>query len=244
MAADKTLSSHEEGKRIGGVVDAGTREDIGRSLLWQRVHAALRDAILSGRLKAGERIVELETAHELNVSQSTVREALKQLAHQGLVLQLPRRGSYVAAIDEAEARHAYRLRAALERFATAEYCLFAPESAIDTLEADLAAMRRAASDNDTAGFVEADIAFHRHVWEATGNPLLPRMWAIVETSMRTLTAISNDVYFPSLDDVMRTHEPLLGALRHRDAATASELFAHHVMTVWEEIDKAARTSDG
>lgn len=170
MAADQAFSSPEEGRRIGRAVDAGTREEIGRSLLWQRVHAALRDAILAGRLKAGERIVELETARDLNVSQSTVREALKQLAHDGLVLQLPRRGSFVASIDQDEARHAYRLRATLERFAAAEFCLFAPESAIDTLENDLSAMRRAASANDTAGFVEADIAFHRHVWEATGNP--------------------------------------------------------------------------
>jgi DNA-binding GntR family transcriptional regulator len=219
----------------------GPRTALERTLLWQQVHRVLHDAIISGRLSPGDRIVELETARELNVSQTTVREALKQLAHEGLVLQLPRRGTYVASIDEDHARHAYRLRAAVERFAAAEFCLHAPDEAIELLEGQLEAMRQAAAANDVAGLVERDGAFHREVWRATGNPLLPRVWSIVETSMRNLTLISNRVYFDDLAEVAETHVPLLAALRHRAADRAPDLFADHVMEVWRQIDHLSST---
>lgn len=206
------------------------------TLLSQRVHEVLRNAILTGELESGARIVELTVARDLSVSQSTVREALKQLAHDGLVLQLPRRGSYVASVDEESARQAYHIRAALERVAAAEFCANAPDDVIGDLESDLTAMRAAAKARDAVRFVESDIVFHRRIWEATGNPLLPRMWSLLEGSMRGLTVISNQVYFRNLGEVAETHVPLLDVLRRRNARSAPRMFADHAMEVWRQID--------
>lgn len=214
----------------------GSRVSLQGTLLWQRVHEVLRNAIVNGELESGERIVELDVARNLSVSQSTVREALKQLAHDGLVLQLPRRGSYVASVDEESARQAYQIRAALERVAAAEFCANAEEVVIRDLESDLADMRAAAAALDPVRFVESDIAFHRRIWGATGNPLLPRMWSLLEGSMRGLTVISNQVYFRDLAEVAETHVPLLDALRRRNVRSAPRLFADHAMEVWRQID--------
>src|SRR5690242_2606867 len=77
--------------------------------LSDQVYDLVRAAIAAGELEPGARLVELELARRYGVSQAPVRDALRRLAADGLVLQFPRRGSYVADISEEDARQAYRV---------------------------------------------------------------------------------------------------------------------------------------
>jgi DNA-binding GntR family transcriptional regulator len=82
-----------------------------------RVAEHLRQAIHTGKLKPGERIVELRVARQLATGQSTVREALKELEYLGLVVKFPNRGSFVVKLSEEEVRQIYEVRSALESLA-------------------------------------------------------------------------------------------------------------------------------
>lgn len=219
------------------VLESGRSLD--RGLLSDQIYQLLVDAISSGELQPGQRVVESEIARRFSVSQAPVREAVKRLANSGMVLQLPRRGSFVATIDEQTARRAYKLRAVLEEHAAREFCQFADKRAADELSTILASMKSAAKGDDLRGVIECDIEFHRTVWESTGDVLLARMWPLVEGSLRAFTTISNRLYFGSLTEIAQTHDPLVDALRRRDSNAAGSLFHDHVTAVWERVDQAA-----
>lgn len=202
--------------------------------LSDQIHTAIRADISEGRLAPGERLVESEIARKIGVSQAPVREALKRLAHEGLVLQLPRRGTYVAEISEEEARRSYLVREPLEDVAAREYCAHAPDSAHAQLQECIDRMFDAAKRDDLAQLVQADIDFHRTVWEASGNPALPRIWPIVESMMRSFTAVSNKVYFRK-QEVAASHLPLLETLRDRDPDRAATAAREHINLVWKRV---------
>lgn len=209
-----------------------------KTLLSTRVYDRVRGDILSGRLAPGERLVEMRLAMKLGVSQGTVREAIKRLAAEGLILSVPHRGSYVTTVDSFEVRHAYRVRASLERIAAEDFCAHATSADIDAVEAQVEAMRTAARKGDGDALVMHDATFHRLVWERCANPVLPRLWDVLEPSMRSLTPLSNRLYFQDLRQVAETHAPLAQALRARDASRAADLFADHAESVWQKIDDA------
>jgi DNA-binding GntR family transcriptional regulator len=191
---------------------------------------------VDGSLKPGQRVVELDVAQQLNVSQTTVRAALTQLAHDGLVLRFPRRGSYVASIEKEQARHANEVRASLEGIAASGFCAHADEAALGRLKTLLADLHEAAAHEDLSAFVETDLAFHRAVWEASGNSMLPRVWALLEAGTRSFTTVTNRVYYADLAEVAAEHAPLYEAFAARDAALAERLAVEHVNAVWRRAE--------
>jgi DNA-binding GntR family transcriptional regulator len=215
---------------------APTARPLEKTLLSTRVYNRLRGDIISGRLAPGERLVEMRMASELEVSQGTVREAIKRLSAEGLVLSVPHRGSHVTTVDASEARHAYRIRAALDRIAAEDFCANATSADLDAMEAQIEAMRTAALVGFGDSMVTHDATFHRLMWERSGNPILARLWDLIEPSMRGLTQLSNRLYFADLADVADTHRPLLKALRDRDVELAADLFAGHAESIWHKID--------
>lgn len=218
-----TLSTQAPGPSSTGTVS--------RALLSDQVYELIRGWLTAATLPPGSRLVESEIARQLSVSQAPVREALRRLAHEGLVLQLPRRGSFVAEISTEEARAAYEVRAALENLAVTGLLSHLSSAVLERLDGFVDAMVEAARQDDIAGLIEADVSFHRTVWEQSGNDLLPRVWLLVEASMRNLTLVSNRVYFANLAQVAATHRPLVAGLRDRDPAVAHE-FHDHALEVW------------
>lgn len=224
-------------------MDAPTPEAVSRDRLSDQVYQLLKGAIAKGELTPGQRLVETEVARRYDLSQAPVREALRRLAHEGLVLQLPRRGSFVASISEEGARRSYALRAVLEEVAAREFCRHAADGAPDQLVEVLEQMEAAARADDLPQVINLDIRFHQTVWEATGHPLLPRMWPMVEASLRAFTTISNRVYWGNLSDVARTHRPLLESLRTRDENVAAQLFHDHVTDVWRRVEATSAAAE-
>ena len=165
--------------------------------------------------------------------------------HEGLVLQIPRRGSFVAEISTEEARNAYELRAALESVAVAGALNHLTPLALSSLEGHIAEMLSAADADDMTAFINADVRFHRSVWEASGNSLLPRVWSLIEPSMRNLSSVSNRVFFYNLTEIAKTHYPLVNGLRERDPGVGA-LFTEHALQIWRLIEagqgKSARSS--
>jgi DNA-binding GntR family transcriptional regulator len=141
----------------------------------------LVDGIASGRLKPGQRLIEGELAADLGVSRIPVREALRLLESQGLLVARPHRGMRLIAFDEAWARQLYDIRVALERVAwrNAAASFRREPQRLRRLDGIVARMREAVAAGDRAAVNRADIAFHEALCEESNSPLLLTLWRAI-----------------------------------------------------------------
>lgn len=200
-----------------------------RELLSDQAHALIRGWIVDGRVAPGERLIESEISRQLGVSQAPVREAIKRLAHEGLVTHLPRRGSYVTEVSAEEAAQARQVRAVVEELAARQATQTMTGETLDLLRSDVAEMREAAASQDVAGFREADIKFHRRVCTASGNVFLSRIWQLMEPSLRALHIVSDPLFPGDWGDMAEQHGDLVHALESGDPDEAAKRFAVHGM---------------
>ena len=120
----------------------------------------IQDKIISGELKSGERLVETKIARELGVSQSPVREALRELEVMGLVEIKPYSGCFVLPIDETKLQQIYSLRSLLECFAVQEGIKNISDADLDTMAEALKQMEIAAANEDKLALSLHDVMFH------------------------------------------------------------------------------------
>jgi DNA-binding GntR family transcriptional regulator len=136
--------------------------------LVDRVYRSLHDAIVAGAFAPGERLTQEDIARRLAVSRQPVLQALRLLKADGLVSDAPGRGLQVTPFDAASIASVYQVRAALDVLAAR---LAAQRQArLDPRLID--AGRRALRERDVAALIDADAAFHRAVYAASGNPLI------------------------------------------------------------------------
>src|SRR5262245_9446307 len=146
-----------------------TAAPLRKEILRDKVFDLLRDWILTGTLEPGARIVESSLAAQLQVSRAPLREAMALLAHQGLVRVTPHHGAFVTRLSEAEIRDFFEIREVLETHAARKIrAALTPEKKA-RLGGALAALEKAARRKDIRAFVEADHAFHRTIWQLSGN---------------------------------------------------------------------------
>jgi len=198
-----------------------------RGLLSDQIYAHIKQMFKSGVLKPGEQVVEYRLARELGVSQAPVREALKRLVHDGFVTHVPRHGNYVSEFSQKEADDARVARVALEDMAARLSCGRLSTESRERLEDLIGRMRVAAERRDVREFRELDFAFHRTVVVASDNAYLPRMWDIVEPSLRSLDVLSDPAFQGDWRIVTDWHQGLLDALLASTPSEAAVLFASH-----------------
>jgi DNA-binding GntR family transcriptional regulator len=201
--------------------------DLDRGLLSDQIYALIRGMIRDSSLQPGAHLVESQLAKQLKVSQSPVREALKRLTHDGLVTQVRHQGSYVAAYTRDEVEAARVARVALEELAGRFVCGRLSSETREQLESLINEMSDAAVRSDLRSFRELDFAFHRAVIDAAGNSYLPRMWDVIEPSLRTRHVLSDPNFAGDWSEVATSHRHLLHALEHGDPQAAADLFRMH-----------------
>jgi DNA-binding GntR family transcriptional regulator len=203
--------------------------ELDRGLLSDRIYELVRSMIKDSTLKPGEQVVESQLARRLGVSQAPVREALKRLTHDGLITHVRHHGSFVAEYSKQEAEDARIARTALESMAARLLYVRLDDDTRARLEALVSAMHDAADENDVATFRERDFEFHRGMIEATGNTYLPRMWDIVEPSLRSMHVLSDPAYDGDWHVVADTHRDLIASLSGPSAEAAVDLFVGHAI---------------
>jgi DNA-binding GntR family transcriptional regulator len=136
------------------------------------VFNTLRQAILRGELAPGERLMEIQLAERLGVSRTPIREAIRKLELEGLVLMIPRKGAEVAKISEKSLRDVLEVRRSLEELAIELACERITKEGINELEAAQTAFCEALKTNDTMEMAETDEHYHDIIYNATGNTRL------------------------------------------------------------------------
>lgn len=188
------------------------------------IRRELLRGILSGRYAPGERLLEMRIAAEFATSQGPVREAFRELEATGLVVNIPRRGTYVADNTEATLREIYAVRGALEEAAT-RLATRARRGDVADLERHLAAMRAAAAARDVEALVEESVAFHRAILLSAGNQLLMGIWTSLHIETRTTIALLAEGL--DLVAVAESHQPIVDAVAAGDPEQAARVARLH-----------------
>lgn len=145
-----------------------------RTVLKDRVAELIKEAILSGRLEPGDRIVEMKLANEVGVATTAVREALFELESQGFVTRLTNKGTFVTRLSAEDVEQILRVRRELEGLAVELLEQRATDEDIELLKRSLSEMRTAAEEENLTAFYRCDLEFHRTIWALSGNRYLSK----------------------------------------------------------------------
>jgi DNA-binding GntR family transcriptional regulator len=197
--------------------------------LGERAYRRLRDSILQGTLAAGAKVSERSLASALGISAQPVRDALRRLEQDGLVVTLPRRGTVVAEIGPERLAELGRIRAALEGVAAALAAERMSAADLAALAGVVREMRAATAAADHDALLDANERFHALVQGATGNLFLIRSLEALHAyddhgRPRALGSAPKE-----LPKALREHVAILAALKARDPALAEARMRAHVL---------------
>jgi DNA-binding GntR family transcriptional regulator len=189
-----------------------------------QIAGQLRRAIVTGRLRPGDVLVETALAEQLNVSRAPIREAVQILENDGLVETVAYKGKRVKPLTVREVVETCEMRTVFE--VTAARRILAGGTAVDALWQPCREMEQAAAAGDRVALVAADEAFHRRLIELSDHMLLAQLWAGLYLRIHQIMSLRNDRDV-NLADIAANHPPIVRALAARDGALAERLIAEH-----------------
>jgi DNA-binding GntR family transcriptional regulator len=185
--------------------------------LRHRIVEVIRQAITSGDLGPGDRIVELQLAKQLGVGNTAVREALFELERAGLVTRIPNKGSFITKMTFEDAQHIFRVRKELEGLAVELAVEHASATDLDMLQGFVDAMKTAAEISDFERFYQNDLEFHRTLWQLSRNRYLASSLETLVVPLFAFFLIRTRLdYKVDLLGSARRHHQLLDSIRKRD----------------------------
>ena len=206
------------------------------------VFNTLRQAILYGKLQPGERLMEITLANQLGVSRTPVREAIRKLEIEGLVLMIPRKGAQVAPITEKDLSDVLEVRLGLEELAMHCACERVND---EQLEQILAAQKRFETNlkiSDLAHLAKADEEFHELIYQATGNRRLIQMINNLREQMyRYRIEYLKDLNVGNM--LNEEHKELYSALKTQDADRALRCMKKHIKNQQQAIIRGLRAKE-
>lgn len=195
--------------------------------LREQVTDSLREAILSGGLHPGQKLVERELCEELRISRTILREALQHLHAEGLIVNLPRKGRSVAAMGEEEAREIQEVRKALEPLVAQGFARNASDAQVARLRAHLERMAQPDGAND---IVRAESEFFSIMLDGCGNRLAGDMLTQLNNRIAMLRRLSLGRR-AGQGATLRELGAIMAAIEARDPARAGKLCADRIATV-------------
>ncbi|CAN5682308.1 MAG: GntR family transcriptional regulator [Acidimicrobiia bacterium] len=195
-----------------------------------RVANALRDAITRGQLRPGHRLIEMDVAAQLGTSRAPIREALRQLEQEGLVVSSPYRGTEVLGVSQDEIEQVLvPIRLTIERFAFERALPMLDENDLIFLQGLVDDMHIAADQENPERLADADVRFHEHVIIRSGQPHCLQMWRAIQPRVRAYFRRDAPVYGKQ-HALAAQHQELLDALRSRDPDAVRAAIEKHITT--------------
>ncbi|MGW0731477.1 GntR family transcriptional regulator [Streptomyces sp. NPDC002851] len=194
----------------------------------------LRRAIVAGELKAGQRVREVHVAQQLGVSRPTLREAIYQLIHEGLLEQQPYRGVVVTSMDEKFITDIAEVRVALETLAARAVAEDPDGTRQAKLESAWQEYEAAHAAQDPARLHQAHVALHRTIWDASDNSMLKRIWPTVEAQINLAITVDESTRSDP-DRALHIHARLIDAIRSGDPQAIETEVEHHTRLSADEL---------
>lgn len=205
-----------------------------RPLYREEIRNAIREAIVAGHLKPGDRIVETQWARELGVSQSPVREAIRELEMIGLVENIPYQGSFVRKITKKEMKDSYKVRMYLELLGIQDAVEAISDDQIKEIGTILNEMVKAAEEHNFDLYIQKDVLFHQKIIEISQNEILLRSWE--QCNIKDSTYIGTWLSRQTLEQLSIRHDDLYEALKMRDDKRARAAVHRHFEKLIEELE--------
>jgi len=200
------------------------------------VFNTLRQAILTGEMKPGERLMEIHLANKLGVSRTPIREAIRKLELEGLVIMIPRRGAEVAQITWKNLKDVLEVRRAIDVLAIELACERMSAEELDELYRACETFKEATKTQDARVIAKADVALHDLIVKSTRNDRL----------MQLVNTLSEQMYryrFEYIKDVsqheklVQEHNDMYQSILHKNKELAAEAVRKHIDNQEESIIK-------
>lgn len=194
------------------------------------VFDSLREAIINGTLRPGERLMEIQLAEELGVSRTPVREAIRKLELEGFVVMVPRKGAYVAGISLKDIADVFEVRACLESLASGLAAERITNEEMEDLERILVRKAEIIAQGDLPAFVESDTQFHDSLYQCSRNQRLIQMLNNLQDEIQRFRSVS--LAFPGRpQEALEEHRKIVEALAERNISEAQA-------AAWDHIERA------
>ena len=206
------------------------------------VFHTLREAILKGELKPGERLMELQLAAKLGVSRTPIREAIRMLEQEGLAVTVPRKGAEVARMTEKDMEDVLVVRAALDGLAVELACDNITAEQLGQLQNAERRFGSCIKNGDLKKIAEADVEFHEVIYRATGNTRLVTMLSNLREQMYRYRVeyLKDSDNYPEL---LREHQAIVEGISKRDKKHVAEVMRSHIYNQAEAIKNMIREQE-
>lgn len=199
----------------------------------------LREAIIVGELKPGERLMEVQLSEKMGVSRTPIREAIRKLELEGLVKTLPRKGVYVAELSPEDIEDVLEVRAALDGLAAFLAADRIAAEEIKNLKSVLKQFEQNVEKNSTSGIVKKDVEFHDIIYRASGNSrLIQILNNLKEQILRFRVIYIKD--YSTHEGLVKEHAQIVRAIEERDRLKAQVLAENHIKYQRDVMMKAVK----
>ena len=210
----------------GGAVVSSTRRE--------EVSTRIRRALLTGELRPGQRIKELQLAEALGVSRPTLRESFQQLIHEGALVQVPYKGIHVAQPTPEELRDVAEVRLPLESMAAINLARDGEGPAMDAVRAALRVHLDAIESGDDVEAHVTHLGLHKAIWDVSGSPTLRKIWPLVGSQIQIALSVDQAVRRDPERDAM-LHQRLIDVIYEGDEATIRTEVESHIRASLDEV---------
>lgn len=206
------------------------------------VFNTLRQAILRGELKPGERLMEIQLANKLGVSRTPIREAIRKLELEGLVLMIPRKGAEVAEITEKSLKDVLEIRRALEDLAVRLACEKITKEELKELKKAGDDFKKVLKSQDITEVAEADVRFHDVIYMATDNPKLIQLLNNFREQMYRFRVeyLKKDEVRPQL---LAEHDEIIKYITEGNKEEAARVVTRHIENQALTVQDVIRTKN-
>ncbi len=200
---------------------------IKKSTLINDIANLMRQSIITGTIPPNTRLTEQDLSRQLSVSRGSLREALRILESEGLVVDLPRHGFYVVCLSTKDIEEVYSLRLLLELEALRRVIKNISPQDLDALQDLLSRMNEAARLGDRYQVVKLDLDFHRCLWKIADHKLLLQTLEAFILKISMYLSVQTHLYEDLIAGIA-DHQLLLCAIGDKDVETALSIMSRHI----------------
>ncbi len=206
------------------------------------VFQTLREAILKGDLRPGERLMELQLAAKLGVSRTPIREAIRMLEQEGLAVTIPRKGAEVARMTEKNMEDVLQIREALDDLAVQVACDKMTEQQLKNLTLAMKNFETAIQTGNLSKIVAYDVEFHDIIYESTDNPKLVTLLNNLREQIYRYRVeyLKGKENYPML---IKEHETILEALKEKNKERVADAMRNHIRNQAEAVKNIIREQE-